>query len=73
MSPHRQIDQHSDRFISTLTKNTDAIMFIRCCTGKHFDAPTGKFNGEHTTPTAISTPAIANFLVVILFICKNLL
>ena len=46
-------------------------MFIRCCTGKHFDAPTGKFNGEHTTPTAISTPAIANFLVVILFICKK--
>lgn len=26
MSPHRQIDQHSDRFISTLTKNTDAII-----------------------------------------------
>ena len=33
-------------------------MFIRCCTGKHFDAPTGKFNGEHTTPTAISLSLI---------------
>ena len=28
MSSNRQVDQHSDRFISTLTKNTVAIILV---------------------------------------------